>query len=190
MNQGLLTPVHGGHVWPGPWEDFIRCDEAQCAACGRAIRAKGFFVIEAIECSGWTFGDTTDPILPRVVRAITREAPNDKPNGPVEVMVEKLHAAHLEILGAHDGVKMFVSFHDVKAEGDVIARFVDALADQDRALRLALEADAAQADRDEAPYVCPDPMCAVVGDAPHVRGCTEESLEREANGEDDPPDDD
>ncbi len=147
----LLTPVYGGHVWPGTWEGLAGFAHARCAACGQDIKTQGEFVadVSAIRedaseehlCPGWPPRRFTGPVLPRVVRAITREASNDKPNGPFEEAIEGAHAAHLAMIAEHDGERMIVRCDRVRADGDAIARMVERSADQDRALRLALEHD-------------------------------------------------
>jgi hypothetical protein len=82
-------------------------------------------------------------VLARVVAAITREAPNDQPNGPTETAIDALHAAHLSML---DVVLPLVDGDPaaqgaLRAEGDRIAELVSATADDVRALRLAGEAN-------------------------------------------------
>lgn len=81
------------------------------------------------------------------MRAIVREAPDDKPNGPVEEALQAMYDAHVDALGKHDERHMIVAVVAMKKQGDAMHAMGERLADQDRALRLALEHDERAASR-------------------------------------------
>lgn len=149
MVTETLTPVHGGHVFEGTWGGLAALDTATCAACGEHVKLDGFLLGpetksegagDQYPCDGWP-SDAPRGQLARVARGLVREAPNDKPNGPTEEALEAVDAAHLAVIGAHDGDRMLVSVATVKTEGDRIYALGEAIGDDCRALRLALEHD-------------------------------------------------
>ncbi len=90
-------------------------------------------------CPGWRKAALEMPVLPDLVRGMVREAPDDKPNGPSEEALRALSEARHEALESRgDGVIDGILEH---REGDAIGRLGHALADDVRALRLALEHD-------------------------------------------------
>ena len=139
----ILTPVQGGHVWPGTWEKLQWQHSVECAACGASLRSNGLRVLRPLGeglCQGWR-NPSARPVLPDLVRGMTREAPDDKPNGPSEEAILNLHEKQLAATGPHDGIKMIVSVARNLAASDAVGRLSHALADDARALRLALEHD-------------------------------------------------
>lgn len=147
-----LTPVPGGHVFNGTWEQFQALFNARCEACGDYIKVNGRALnIHTVDdvvagrdepvCAGWKDGPPR-PALDNVVRAIVREAPGDQPNGPIEEAIAALHESHLALLhevtvwghtiGMSDEVRTAS-----KTTGDRIFTLTNAIADQVRALRLA-----------------------------------------------------
>ena len=147
MSRHALYPVTGGHVTWHPWEKLADVATASCAACGRVFRRDGVFVTEIGEgpeaapnlCPGWRRAALEMSVLPDLVRGMVREAPDDKSNGPSEGALQALSEAHHEALESRgDGVIDGVLEH---RESDAIGRLAHALADDARALRLALEHD-------------------------------------------------
>jgi len=133
----LLTPVQGGHVWPGTWEKLQRQHSAECAACGASLRSNGLRTLRPLGeglCQGWK-SPSERPVLPDLVRGMVREAPRDNPNGPSEEAIQALHAAHLKVIEWPEREL------GIATEGAVIERLTHSLADDARALRLALEHD-------------------------------------------------
>lgn len=148
MSAHVLTPVYGGHVHAGTWEHFATRRDVNCVACGISVKSDGRAITERGEgpdtepnlCPGWQARPIpTTRVLPDVVRGMTREAPDDKPNGPSEEAIEALSEAHLEALESRsDGV---VDGILERRESDALGHLMHALADDARALRLALEHD-------------------------------------------------
>ncbi len=143
MSRHALYPVTGGHVTWHPWEKLADVATASCAACGLVFKRDGALVTkvgtEPNLCPGWRKAALEMPVLPDLVRGMVREAPDDKPNGPSEEALRALSEARHEALESRgDGVIDGILEH---REGDAIGRLGHALADDVRALRLALEHD-------------------------------------------------
>ena len=134
----LLTPAHDGHVFAGTWEQFAPLSTgAPCAACGLPI------AVGRAPCPGWSRRASEGDALRRVVRAITREAPDDQPNGAAETAVLRFSEALNRLLDLVDADKGDGSDERCAAAQTAAQRLVlllGTLADQDRALEHALEA--------------------------------------------------
>jgi len=133
-----LTPVVGGHVFAGTWEQLDRQFDASCHACGKNVKLQGELQgTRAGLCLGW--GRAYPDALDRVVRGLLHEAPGDQPAGPSEEAIRMLQEAHLRVLDivlplAGEQPDVQGALH---AEADAIDALVVALADEMRALRLA-----------------------------------------------------
>jgi hypothetical protein len=145
----VLTPLAGGHVFAGTWEGLAALDTATCEACGEHVKIGGKLLWLREEgaagcadeglCAGWS--TPRADALDRLVRGMTRETPNDDPNGPTEAALVAVHEAHVHVLKiVLPLVSVVPSRRALRQEGDRIADLTAALSDDARALRLAHEA--------------------------------------------------
>ncbi|WP_437310086.1 hypothetical protein [Sorangium sp. So ce388] len=147
----LLTPVAGGHVFRGTWEALAELETATCAACGEHIKQDGepADVVEhdgagvphRIMCDGW-HASAAVTALPLFARGMVRErvAPDDVgdllPSRPSHEARADLYSAHWDASQPNADAKASL-FRIGKAFEALCA----ALADEERALRMALEHD-------------------------------------------------
>lgn len=178
--SSILTPVHGGHVFAGTWEDLATLDTATCAACGERIKQEGKMLarvltapcghdehapgtcdVEEVLCVGWP-KDAPGGQLVKVVRAIVREAPDDKPNGPTEEAIIAMYDTYLDTIGKHDEQHMIVKVPAMKKTGDAIQATGEAITDDCRALHLAMEHDERVSAGEVVPPATPIDLDAIV----------------------------
>lgn len=154
----VLTPLAGGHVFAGTWEETATDEGPRCSACGSRVEPG------AAMCPGW--GECRADALDRLVRGMIREAPDEQPNGPTEAALVAFQDAHIAMLDKVLPLLHPMAHGVVRAEGDRLGELAEALADDARALRLAYEASSRQS-KDDGPCGCAD----AATPAAHERHC-------------------